>query len=545
MKLQVTTENPMKENDQKSNEEIDALFENLRNHDELLKTDSDIDFNDTVAAKRFVQRPYEGALNFIAETKEWIKFDQEKKRHSKISERTLKVLVSVAVEQESDKLSEAIRELREELREATSENATKAIEAQIKILGLRKKELRKYLNVRNIKSAIEMAEDAMSISNHQINGTLDMLKVPNGLVNLRTSELITDESFIQSKIETNQSSVPFDKTKKAPKFQAFLMKITGGDEELIKYLQVFGGLCLTGETRDQQFYILFGPGANGKGVFVYQLNHVLGEYATTIKTETIFESKHGKSGDGANPEMVKTVGKRAVFTSEGKKNAQLDQSSIKNFTGEDVISLRALYGNSFDTNPLFKLLIETNYLPCIREHDNGTWRRIVVIPFLQTIEKSEMIKGYKQALFEEEKEGILAFFVEGARLYYENNGLPPCQIVEEYTASYRQNSDPIRSFMEKVTVKCPPEQYQKVAADDLYNYYKCHCDEESITPVNQKVFGTALKELEYDKKRITTGMTYLNIRFTQDAVDNYHLYLTATAGNYDEILELVNERSQR
>ena len=45
---------------------------------------------------------------------------------------------------------------------------------------------------------------------------------------------------------------------------AFLEDATRGDKELIDYLQRMAGYCLTGDTREDCLFLLYGTGANGK-----------------------------------------------------------------------------------------------------------------------------------------------------------------------------------------------------------------------------------------------------------------------------------------
>ena len=49
---------------------------------------------------------------------------------------------------------------------------------------------------------------------------------------------------------------------------AFLADVTGGDAELMAYLQLMVGYCLTGVTSEHALFFLYGTGANGKSVFV-------------------------------------------------------------------------------------------------------------------------------------------------------------------------------------------------------------------------------------------------------------------------------------
>jgi putative DNA primase/helicase len=71
----------------------------------------------------------------------------------------------------------------------------------------------------------------------------------------------------------------------------FLQKITGGDAELIAYLQRVVGYILTGLTREQALFFLYGTGANGKSVFIEIILGILADYAVTASMDTFVASK--------------------------------------------------------------------------------------------------------------------------------------------------------------------------------------------------------------------------------------------------------------
>jgi putative DNA primase/helicase len=66
-----------------------------------------------------------------------------------------------------------------------------------------------------------------------------------------------------------------------PLWLQFLEDITGGDSELRAFLQRMIGYSLTGSTREQVLFFLYGTGANGKSVFLSAISSLLGDYAKT------------------------------------------------------------------------------------------------------------------------------------------------------------------------------------------------------------------------------------------------------------------------
>jgi len=56
----------------------------------------------------------------------------------------------------------------------------------------------------------------------------------------------------------------------------FLNTITGGSNELVRYLQKAVGSSLSGDISEQALFVLYGTGANGKSTFLNTVSDLLG-----------------------------------------------------------------------------------------------------------------------------------------------------------------------------------------------------------------------------------------------------------------------------
>jgi hypothetical protein len=91
-----------------------------------------------------------------------------------------------------------------------------------------------------------------------------LLGVLNGTVDLQTGRR-RDAS--KADYITKLCRAKFDINAQCPTWEQFLRETTGGDVELIKYLQTCVGFCLTGLTDEHLFFIITGPGGTGKTTF--------------------------------------------------------------------------------------------------------------------------------------------------------------------------------------------------------------------------------------------------------------------------------------
>ena len=90
------------------------------------------------------------------------------------------------------------------------------------------------------------------------------------MIDLRTGEIrphrVTDYM-------TKITAVAPDRNCPTPIWLAFLETVTGGDTELIAFLQRMSGYALTGSTEEHALFFQHGVGANGKSTFIKAIHH--------------------------------------------------------------------------------------------------------------------------------------------------------------------------------------------------------------------------------------------------------------------------------
>src|SRR3954470_14800580 len=197
-----------------------------------------------------------------------------------------------------------------------------------------------------------------------------------GTVDLRTGELRAHgrEDRITKQSAVTPAPVLHDDH---PLWTKFLNEATKGDQELQRFLKQMAGYCLTGDLREHALFFIYGPGGNGKGVFLNTIVKVLGDYATTAAMDT-FTASHG---DKHPTDLAKLRGARMVTSSETEEGRAWAESRIKQMTGGDRISARFMRQDFFEFLPQFKLMIIGNHKPVLRNVDDAARRRFNIIPF--------------------------------------------------------------------------------------------------------------------------------------------------------------------
>jgi putative DNA primase/helicase len=226
-----------------------------------------------------------------------------------------------------------------------------------------------------------------------------------------------------------------------PTWLAFLAQATGGDQDLIGFLQRWFGYCLTGITREHALLFVYGPGGNGKGVLLVTVAGILGTYATNAAMDTFTASQ----GDRHPTVLAMLHGARMVMTTETEEGRAWAESRIKALTGGDPITARFMRQDFFTFTPAFKLTISGNHKPALRNVDEAARRRFNVVPFLHKPARPDHQLPEK---LKAEWPAILRWMIEGC-LAWQRDGLQRPKAVLDATAEYFAEQDVLAQWVEE------------------------------------------------------------------------------------------------
>lgn len=343
-------------------------------------------------------------------------------------------------------------------------------------------------NLKNRNSMISDAKDFYYLCSEEFDLDDYKLNLLNGTLDLSTDEIKLEPHNPADKL-TKICNAEYDPEAKSNVWDEFLNQIMLADKEKIRYLQKIAGLSLTGNTEVESCFILYGSTTrNGKSTFCETLLYLLGDYALTMKPETL-ALKQNTDSSRASGDIARLAGCRFCNASEPPKRMLFDAALLKTLLGRDSITARHLYQREFNFIPKFKLIINTNYLPQITDETLFTSGRINVVSFDRHFEPHEQDKKLKEKLRDpKELSGILNWCVEGLRLY-RCEGLEPPEAVKVATESYREASDKIGNFISECLV--PSERNSK--AGDVYDAYVTWCSDNGYGTENKGNFFSELK----------------------------------------------------
>lgn len=363
-----------------------------------------------------------------------------------------------------------------------------------------------------------MLKDAKSVfplSMKQYDQDIYLFNCKNGTLDLRTMEFREHrpEDFL-----TKVSPVIYDPDADCPRWRTFITEIMQGDNARADYLQKAIGYSLTGDTKMECLFILYGPTSrNGKGTTMESILRIMGEYGKNADP-TMLQAKFNSQSGGPSEEIARLAGSRFVNISEPEKKITLDAALTKRLTGNDTITARYLHENSFEFRPNFKIFINTNHRPNITDLTLFESGRIKIIPFDRHFEENEQDKDLKSTFAKPENmSGILNWMLEGYKLF-RSQGLAMPDSVVQATTDYQIFSDKMGQFFDECIEEKEGCELRRGA---VYTRYKEWCGEngyraEAAKNLNQEIekrYKTARKRPNDGASSSTTPMV-LDVAFT-------------------------------
>lgn len=358
-----------------------------------------------------------------------------------------------------------------------------------------------------------------------------LLTVENGTLDLQTGRL---RGHRPEDLLTHCAPVRFDPNAKAPAFEKYLAEVTSGDADLSAFLQRVSGHILVGEgsRKTKAFFYLYGPPDCGKGTLIDIHRDLLGpQLFGGISWGALAAPTTG----GPNSEMAQTESKRLVAIPDTGGNLRWEVETLKKFTGGDPVTFSEKNKPARTFIPTATLLIAANDRPVVKgTGSEAVLVRLHVIPFRQSFssdpQKLEtgralpIDRGLKERLLTQEREGIFAWMIEGARRYCDE-GLGTCAAVEAERGNWaRDDEDPLTSMLGVCTVTArdttaPADiESQKVSARDVRHVLMQFMEEDETAPAAiEKYVGDVRNVSRKLNKLIETDTRFGGLKKDQKA----------------------------
>ena len=323
------------------------------------------------------------------------------------------------------------------------------------------------------------------------------LNTPAGIVNLKSGQITPhDPEKLCTKITSCSPG-----QKGAALWKEFLSVVSCGDPKMENFLQQIAGMAAVGKVYEECVCMALGSGANGKSSFFNALAMVLNGYACRIDPGILIATNQGKNYD-----LAVLKGVRLAVAAETDESARLSSAGIKQLASTDKIYAERKYRDPEEFTPSHSLILYTNYAPRVGSTDNGTWRRIVLIPFDAKIKPTEDIKNYADYLFAEAGEAILSWIIEGAKNFIVcGHKLIKPEFIEMAIEEYQDQNDWMGEFLEEF---CDMGQDNTAKAGTLYTTYHDWAKSAHGFARRTDAFGYELEKRGFIKRRTRSGILW-------------------------------------
>jgi len=285
-------------------------------------------------------------------------------------------------------------------------------------------------------------------------------------------------------------------------------EITCGDDgETYNYVMKVLSTTLCGTRWAEAFYILTGRGRNGKGLLFELLQTVMGEYYYPLPIQVLTTKIDNPRAP--NPDFANLVGKRMACCTEPETTEKLQEGTIKEMTGGEKLSGRALYGAPVKFKPQFGLFLQCNTVPNFNSISKGGVLRNVVIPFpfifvdqpsgVREKQGDPKVKNVlcKSPEWRDEMFFILLDHFESVR-DKSNDAIPRSVLVKERTDAYIAENNAVGLWWNENYIK---DTKKAVLSKDAYTDYKT----ETGSQITDKLFKAALDFNDLEVKKISRG----------------------------------------
>lgn len=322
-----------------------------------------------------------------------------------------------------------------------------------------------------------------------------LLNCPNGVVDLRTGELLDHSPDL---LMTKCAGAAYDPAATHPDWDTALLAIP---EEIRSWYQLRMGQAIIGETPSDGLLLLArGGGNNGKTTINSATAKAAGSYCVHVSDRLLMPS----NPNSIPVEILSLRGARYAIMEETPEAKRLNSQRLKHLIATPTIATRVMYAaNEVVFDATHTMVVSTNHMPIVDESDDGTWRRLAFVPFPYRYRKLGELMENENDRTEDPglisrvandpavMRAVLRWMVDGARRWYaEGPGeLPP--MVRAGTKAWKAESDTVSEFADEFLVA---ERDRYIVTTELHGVYREWMERRGLMPLGDRGFFSRLRE---------------------------------------------------
>lgn len=313
----------------------------------------------------------------------------------------------------------------------------------------------------------------------ELNDSEDWVCLKNTMFNILTGETRPHDRGFYGTYQLNVELDPAG-TPRPSRWLAFLRE-TIQTPEAIAQAQEFFGYCLTRKTSMGKCLLLYGPGSDGKSVFIKVLRMLVGPENTSAVPFAALEDQFQRASLYNKLLNIATeLGSRA-----------LESEYFKAIVTGDPINAAFKHQDSFEFRPFCKLVFATNKLPRVLDNSHGFFRRILPITFKRQFFDTDPDHDpdLEDKLYAE-LSGIFEWAIVGLHRLLKQKRFTDCDESRRLLLDYKRLNNPVLCFVED---KCELDAKVQEEKETIYTEYKNYCRENGYNAFNRENFFVELR----------------------------------------------------
>jgi putative DNA primase/helicase len=281
---------------------------------------------------------------------------------------------------------------------------------------------------------------------------------------------------------------PYKPAADCPRWRPFLKSALDSGSDRKKVQEFAGYTLMHWALPYHKALFVVGPTASGKSTFLDTLRAMLGDDAVASLTPQQMIERFG----GAE-----LYGQWANIRNDIPASTIDDTGAFKEIVGGDPVKAEEKNEDPFFFKPRAKHAFSANQLPDTETDDEAFFRRILLVPFPDTVPRGERDPNLDDKL-QDELPGVLNWALEGLQRLCKQGRFTGDRTPGETQMTWTRWGNSVARFAEI----CLEEQAgNAIAKSDLYSAYIAFCEDEGIPKDTQHKMTAVLKQQGFEDGR--------------------------------------------
>ncbi|OUZ18958.1 DNA primase family protein [Enterococcus cecorum] len=318
----------------------------------------------------------------------------------------------------------------------------------------------------------------------------DLITVKNGVVDLKRMKLLP---FSHKYVFDTTIDTAYNPNIKEPNINGWtpsqwLDDLACGNEQIkLLLLQVIAD-AVNGNYSRRKAILLYGNGSNGKGTFQALIENIVGlQNCANLKINQF----------GERFALSQLIGKTVVIGDDLGAGIYIDDSGAFNSVITNDAVLIEFKGQQMFSARLYCTVIQsTNEMPKMRNRSDGTYRRLIIVPFNAKFQGDGDNWKIKDEYIN--RDDVKEWFLQEALKLKFDKFIEP-DISKDLLEQYKQENDPVADFKASVFDELVASGMRQFPSKQLYEAFCNFCTQNNYKKWTANKFNKQLHELIGDR----------------------------------------------